>query len=85
MITVLGYEKTKNGDAYNVHVSFESSKASLVGIQVATIYVKEDSFESQFGDISKDDLPKQYALNVGFKEITFKEPRSSEWRPYLTF
>ena len=28
MINLLGYEKTKNGDAYNVYISFESLQFS---------------------------------------------------------
>lgn len=85
MINLLGYEKTKNGDAYNVYISFESNKPGLVGIQTATVYVKEDSFKAQFGEVDPEFLPQQYALNVGFKEIKFKEAKTSEWRPYLTF
>lgn len=84
MLNLLGYEKTKNGDAYNVYVSFESNKPGLVGIQTATVYVKEDSFMQQFGEVKTEFLPQQYALNIGFKEIKFKEAKISEWRPYIT-
>lgn len=82
MIRVLGWEKCKNGIAYNVHVCFESNKQGLVGEQVATIYVKEDTFESQFSDVQPGD---KLAMNVGFKEVKFTEAKTSEWRPYLTF
>lgn len=80
MITVLGIEKCKNNVAYNIHCSYESKKDGLRGVQVATVYTKADTYESQFANVEPGD---QVAIDVGWSEIKLKDAKVYEWRPFF--
>lgn len=66
MVTVLGYEdlSKKGYAAHNVYCQFEYEAENFVGIKCEKVYVRNDSFETQFKNIEVGD---QVALKVGYK------------------
>ena len=81
MITYLGYEDLRpKFDAYNVMVSFPVTRDNASGVDVAKIFVKPDTFETNFKDVKFGQVLPFHVTNQYMK---FREPQAGTYKPML--